>query len=146
MTNSLIVQPLGIAHVRLTVTDIVRSRAFYVAAFGAEPAADFSAQVDDPEVQADPARLFGGCMFALGDQIVGLRPAAPAGDAFSSTRVGLDHLSLRVGSLDDLHTTEQRLAAAGIDHGEVKELTDFGLAILSFQDPDDINLELTAAL
>ncbi|WP_235347128.1 hypothetical protein [Brevibacterium sp. UCMA 11754] len=35
---------------------------------------------------------------------------------------------------------------AGIEHGEVTDLTDVGLAILSFQDPDDINVELTAPL
>jgi glyoxylase I family protein len=31
-------------------------------------------------------------------------------------------------------------------HGEVRDLADAGIAILSFQDPDDINVELTAAL
>jgi glyoxylase I family protein len=146
MTDALIVQPLGIAHVRLTVTDIARSRSFYVAAFGADPVMDYSEQSDDPSVRADPARLFGGCMFALGDQILGLRPAASTGDTFSSARVGLDHISLRVPALDDLHTAAERLTSAGIEHGEVNELSAFGLAILSFQDPDDINLELTAAL
>ena len=32
------------------------------------------------------------------------------------------------------------------EHGEVTELAGFGIAILSVQDPDDINLELTAPL
>ena len=31
-------------------------------------------------------------------------------------------------------------------HGEIIDLTDAGIAILSFQDPDDINIELTAPL
>jgi glyoxylase I family protein len=35
---------------------------------------------------------------------------------------------------------------AGIEHGEVTDLEDAGMAILSFQDPDDINVELTAPL
>jgi len=34
----------------------------------------------------------------------------------------------------------------GVKHGEVKDQADAGIAILSFQDPDDINVELTAAL
>ena len=38
------------------------------------------------------------------------------------------------------------LTEAGIEHGEVIDLADAGLAILSFQDPDDINVELTAPL
>lgn len=38
------------------------------------------------------------------------------------------------------------LSDAGIEHGEVTDLDDAGIAILSFQDPDDINVELTAPL
>jgi glyoxylase I family protein len=85
-------------------------------------------------------------MFTLGSQVLGLRPAAPIGDTFSSTRVGLDHISLQLGSMAELSATAQRLHEAAIEHDEVKKLTEFGLAILSFQDPDDINLELTAQI
>ena len=38
------------------------------------------------------------------------------------------------------------LEEAGIEHGEINDMPDAGLAILSFQDPDDINVELTAPL
>jgi glyoxylase I family protein len=141
-----IARPAGISHVRLTVTDIARSKAFYRRALGTDPAKDFSDQVDDPAARDDPRRLFGGCMFALGSQVLGLRPAAPTGDRFSSTRVGLDHISLQLGSIEELSAAADRLHEAGIVHGEVTELTEFGLAILSFQDPDDINLELTAPI
>ena len=113
---------------------------------GTAPAADFSDQAGDPDVSGDPDRLFGGCVFALGDQVLGLRPAAAAGDRFSSTRVGLDHVSLQLASVAELRAAEQRLSEAGIEHGELKELTDFGMAIVSFQDPDDINLELAAPI
>jgi glyoxylase I family protein len=136
----------GIAHVRLTVTDIDRSKSFYNSVFGAEPAFDFSAKASDPAVRDDPEQLFGGCVYALGDQILGLRPAAPSTDSFDSTRVGLDHVSLKLGSLDDLKAAAGRLHEAGSAHGDLKELTDFGMAIVSFQDPDDINLELSAPL
>ena len=60
--------------------------------------------------------------------------------------MGLDHLSLAVASSDELRAVASRLDAAGVHHGEVTELTGFGIAILSVQDPDDINLELTAPL
>ncbi len=43
----------------------------------------------------------------------------------------------------------ERPIAPGVlayDDGEVIELVDAGLAILSFQDPDDINIELTGPL
>ena len=146
MNGEAIARPGGIGHVRLTVTDIARSKAFYERALGTAPAQDFSDQAGDPDVSADPDRLFGGCVFALGDQVLGLRPAAAAGDRFSSIRVGLDHVSLQLASVAELRAAEQRLSEAGIEHGELRELTDFGMAIVSFQDPDDINLELAAPL
>ena len=145
-TSEPLARPGAIHHVRLTVTDIARSKDFYARLLGTGPAADFSDQAADPAVQEDPARLYGGCVFAVGEQLLGLRPVAAAGDRFRSTRVGLDHLSLAVASSDELRAVASRLDAAGVHHGEVTELTGFGIAILSVQDPDDINLELTAPL
>jgi glyoxylase I family protein len=145
-TSEPLAQPGAIHHVRLTVTDIARSKDFYARLLGTGPAADFSDQAADPAVREDPARLYGGCVFAVGEQLLGLRPVAAAGDRFRSTRVGLDHLSLAVASSDELRAVASRLDAAGVHHGDVTELTGFGIAILSVQDPDDINLELTAPL
>ena len=139
-----IIDPQGFSHVRLTVTDIHRSKAFYERLLGMPPGSDFSDQIDDPTVRDDPWRTYGGCSFRFQGQTLGLRPVAPAGDRFDPDRVGLDHLSLRVRSVDDLHRAVERLDAAGITHGEVTDLEPFGLVILSLQDPDDINLELAA--
>ena len=139
-----IVDPQGFAHVRLTVTDIRRSKAFYERLLGTPPGSDFSDQIDDPTVHDDPWRTYGGCSFTFHGQTLGLRPVAVAGDRFDPDRVGLDHLSLRVRSVDDLHRAVERLDAAGIEHGEVTDLEPFGVVVLSLQDPDDINLELTA--
>lgn len=136
----------GIGHVRLTVTDIARSKEFYSRLVGAAPAMDFSDQIEEAGITDDPERLYGGCVFAVGDQFLGLRPVGTATDRFDSTRVGLDHVSLAVGSVDDLAAAASRLAAAGVPHGKVTELSDAGMSILSLQDPDDVNVELTAAL
>lgn len=134
------VNPVGLHHVRLTVTDIARSKAFYTALLGSEPVLDESAHVDEPGVRESQERFFGGCVFAVGDQILGLRPVAEPGDRFSSTRVGLDHVGLQVASRTDLDKAVERLDADGVEHGEI---TDIGtMWILSVQDPDDINLEL----
>jgi glyoxylase I family protein len=146
MTETPLAQPQAIHHVRLTVTDIGRSKAFYRRLLGADPAVDFSDHVDEPGVREDPKRVYGGCVFPVGEQLLGLRPVAATGDVFVSTRVGLDHLSLAVGSVEDLRAAAARLEEAGIEHGEVTELDGMGLAILSVQDPDDINLELSAPL
>ena len=139
-----IVKPLGLAHVRVTVTDIHRSKAFYSRLFGMPPGRDFSDAAGDPTVRTDPWRTYGGCSFTFHGQTLGLRPVAPQGDRFDPDRVGLDHLSLRVGSPDELHAAAARLAEAGVEHGEVTDLPPFGLVILSLQDPDGINLELAA--
>ena len=143
-TNA-IVNPTGFSHVRLTVTDIQRSKAFYQTLLGPDLAFDFSDRVDEPGVREDPAQLYGGCGFALGSQLLGLRPVADAGDSFRSTRVGLDHVSLNLASMDELKTAIGRLDDAGIEHGELIDLGEMGMAIVSVQDPDDINLELSAA-
>lgn len=142
--NEPIVRPLGFSHVRLTVTDIRRSKDFYQRLFGMPPASDFSDQIDDPTIHDDPDRTYGGCSFRFAGQTLGLRPVAKPGDRFDPNRVGLDHLSLRVESVDDLQRAVERLDEAGVEHGEVTDLPAFGLVILSLQDPDDINLELAA--
>ena len=134
------VVPSGINHLRLTVTDIERSKAFYTTLLGREPVIDFSADVDQPGVRQDQSRFFGGVVYSFGDQVLGLRPVAEAGDTFSSTRVGLDHVGLQVGSRNDLDLAAERLSADGVPHGEVIDLGP--MVILSLQDPDDINLEL----
>ncbi|GAA0958158.1 VOC family protein [Frigoribacterium faeni] len=139
-----IFQPRGISHVRLTVTDIRRSKAFYQQLFGMPPGSDFSDQIDDPTIHDDPQRTYGGCSFTFGGQTMGLRPVAPRGDRFDPDRVGLDHLSFVVDTVDELHEAARRLSEAGIEHGDVTPIPAFGLVILSVQDPDDINLELAA--
>jgi glyoxylase I family protein len=134
------VVPRGINHLRLTVTDIGRSKAFYSTLLGRAPVIDESASVDEPGVREDQSRVYGGVVYSFGDQVLGLRPVAEAGDTFSSTRVGLDHVGLLVDSRADLEAAAERLSADGVPHGEI---TDLGsMVILSLQDPDDINLEL----
>ena len=45
--NDAIVTPLGFSHVRLTVTDIRRSKAFYEQLFGMPPGSDFSDEIGE---------------------------------------------------------------------------------------------------
>jgi glyoxylase I family protein len=140
------IETTGTHHIRLTVTDIARSRAFYQDVLGFPIAAESPGSPDDPAVRTDPMRLFGGVVFQAGGMLLGLRPVAAATDRFDSERVGLDHLSFAVPARDDLVAAAARLAEAGIEHGEITEMADFGIAILSFSDPDGIHLELTAPL
>ena len=140
-----LVDSSGYSHVRLTVTDIARSKAFYQQVFGWPLAIDASDAVDEPGVTASKEQFYGGAVFQTPQgTLFGLRPVGST--AFDSTRTGLDHISFAVASRADLEKAAEALTGAGIPHGEVTDLTDAGLAILSFQDPDDINVELTAPL
>jgi len=134
----------GIHHVRLTVTDIARSKQFYETVFGFSAAIDNSDKVGEPGVTEDPALFYGGTVFDLGGQLLGLRPVAQQGDTFDSTRTGLDHVSFQVPSVDDLEAAAERLDQAGVAHAEIRLLEEAGMKILAIQDPDDINLELCA--
>jgi hypothetical protein len=59
-------------------------------------------------------------------------------------RVGLDHLSFSVGSRDELAEAARLLEEHRIAHGPITDLPSFGIYILEFRDPDNIQLELTA--
>jgi glyoxylase I family protein len=133
----------GYAHVRLTVTDIERSKAFYDKVFGWTVAMDESANVNDPAVRNSPERIFGGVVYLTpSGTLFGLRPASS--DYFDPNRTGLDHVSFWVESRADLEEAEKALEEAGIEHGEVKDIGP--IAILSFSDPDGVQLELSAPL
>src|ERR1700739_340038 len=88
-------------HLRLTVTDIQRSRQFYTSLLGFQVAVESPLPGDPSEAEAFRI-LFGGWCTGRGDVVMGLRPMAPEGDRFDPDRVGLDHLSFSVASHDDL--------------------------------------------
>ena len=136
----------GTHHIRLTVTDIERSRRFYEEVLGFPVAAESSGDPTDPAVRTDPFALYGGIVFQANGMLLGLRPVAPATDRFDPDRVGLDHLSFSVDTRDDLVAAVARLDAAGVTHGQVTEMAQFGIAILAFDDPDGVQLELTAPI
>ena len=130
------------AHVRLTVTDIERSREFYESVFGFKVAFEAPPADADQAVKDELAFLFGGVIYSFGGGLLGLRPVAPAGDRHDEDRVGLDHLSFSVRSRADLVEAAELLDSLSIPHGEIK---DIGAGfILEFRDPDNIALELNA--
>lgn len=135
----------GYAHVRLTVTNIERSKKFYDEVFGWPVAIDASDSVNEPGVTESVEKFYGGVVYQTPQgTLFGLRPVGE--DSFDSTRTGLDHVSFAVADRAALEAAQKALHAAGIAHGEIVDLDDAGIAILSIQDPDDINLELTAPL
>jgi glyoxylase I family protein len=138
--------PAGdIHHLRLTVTDIGRSRAFYTGLLGFDVAVE-SPPADDPSAEETYKVLFGGIVMTRGNLLMGLRPVAPANDRFDDDRVGLDHLSFSVPDRDDLERAVSLFDENGVPHGEITALPSFGIYILPFRDPDNIQLELTAPI
>ncbi|KUI04441.1 VOC family protein [Mycobacterium sp. IS-3022] len=129
----------SIAHIRLTVTDIERSREFYEAVFGWRVLFELPEGAD--AATRDALRfLCGGVIYDLGGMLVGLRPAAT--DRFDEDRTGLDHLAFRLLSKDELDSAARHLDEVGVAHEPIK---DIGPSyILEFRDPDNIALELTA--
>jgi glyoxylase I family protein len=134
-----------IHHLRLTVTDLDRSRRFYTSLLGFDVAVE-SPPADDPSAEAMNKILFGGIVMIRGSLLMGLRPVAPAGDSFDEDRVGLDHLSFSVPSRDDLDQAVRLFDEQGVPHGEITGLPSFGIYVLPFRDPDNLQLELTAPM
>jgi glyoxylase I family protein len=136
---SMTISASSVSHVRLTVTDIERSRQFYESVFGWSAAMEVPKDADEA-TRERLAFLFGGVIYDIGEALIGLRPVA--NDQFEEDRVGLDHLCFKAGSKDELESAVKHLDDLGIAHEPIKDIG-VGL-ILEFRDPDNIALELMA--
>lgn len=131
----------GFSHVRLTVTDIARSKAFYDDVLGLPVAFELPADAD-AATREQMWWLFGGVVYQMPGGFFGLRPVAPGGDVFDENRAGLDHVSFTLASRADLDAAVARLDELGVAHSGIK---DIGLGcLLEFRDPDNIALEFWA--
>ncbi|MRH91533.1 VOC family protein [Nocardia sp. SYP-A9097] len=129
----------SIAHIRLTVQNIERSRAFYEKVFGWPVALEVPPDADD-ETRHQLGFLYGGVIYRMNQGLIGLRPAGA--DTFDENRTGLDHLAFTVGSLTELESAAAHLDSCGAVRENIK---DIGPSyILEFRDPDNIALELVA--
>ena len=124
----------GVHHFRLTVSDVDRAVAFY------SDVLSFRKLMD----------LNPGAFLSNGQVGLGIGPhhdpaRAIRGDRFDENRIGLDHLSFGVAGRADLEHAVRILDKRGIPHSEIRDLgSAFGIYILVFRDPDNIQLELTA--
>lgn len=130
----------GYSRVRVTVTDIARSRSFYDSAFGFPVAHELPADADEA-TREQLGFLFGGVIYQIPDGLFDLRPMASSGDRFDENRPGLDHVRFTVADRAAIDAAAE-LDKLGVTHEGVK---DIGAGyILEFRDPDDIALELNA--
>ena len=133
------IAPQAFAHIRLTVTNIERSRAFYDAVLGLPIAFEMPTEADEA-TREQFSFLFGGVIYKLGDALLGLRPVGS--DTFDEDRTGLDHLSFAVADRAALDRAIAVLEEMGVRHEGIKDI-EVGW-ILEFRDPDNIALELFA--
>jgi catechol 2,3-dioxygenase-like lactoylglutathione lyase family enzyme len=124
----------GRIEVNLTVRDPGRSAAWYSEVLGLEQRSDYTG--DDGQLRyvvlREPAS---GFILGLVGHATGL------GDLFKETSIGLDHLEFLVDARDDLDEWAERLDELGIPHSGVKHLDYTPNRMLTFRDPDNIQLE-----
>ena len=119
----------GIHHVKLTVSDLARSKKFYSKIPGFKVVAEYPDFV----------------MFGVGDANVGLttHDGKLSSDRFDELSVGLDHFAVKLASEVDLLEAIAFLDSVGIEHSGIKASSN-GVKIVVFRDPDNIQLEFAA--
>ena len=115
--------PVGpVHHLRLAVSDVRRSVAFYTEILGFQVAVDAPPPPDDENYEALVDSLQGGVILMHQGMFVGLRPVdeerANAADRFDPFRVGLDHLSFSVPSRADLDAATRSSMTAASNMGQ----------------------------
>ncbi|MGD2049821.1 MAG: VOC family protein [Chloroflexota bacterium] len=125
----------GVNHLTLTVTDVARSVEWYKDLLGFQVAVDLGER-----------KIMSNSSVLLAISPPPDPAKAIANDRFDENRVGLDHLSFNVGSRDELERALDLFDEKGVSHGEIKDLgPGLGIYVLAFRDPDNVQLELTAA-
>ena len=123
----------GVHHVRLIVSDTKRARDFYTKLLNFEVA-----------VELPPGYVLTNGNMLLGITLPWDESKAINDDHFSPHRIGLDHLSFAVSSRAELDKALVLFDRNGVVHGNINDLPAFGISVLSFDDPDGIQCELTA--
>ena len=121
----------GIHHVKLPVSDVTRSRAWYERVLGFETVIEF---VEDDEVQG-VALARDGCQPQIALRRDPVRARALA---------GFDPVALSVASSDDVRAWSAALDQAGQTHGGVVTGHRGGAVLVGLHDPDGIEIRLYA--
>jgi len=124
----------GRVEVNLTVRDPARSAAWYSELFGLEEMYDF--------VGVDARMRYVALVEPKSQLVICLiGHQENSGERFSEFHTGLDHLEFLVDRREDLDEWGVRLNRLGIPHSGVKEPAYTRNAMLTFRDPDNIQLE-----
>lgn len=124
----------GRIEVNLTVRDPVRSATWYAELLGMQRLYEFVSP-DDHMHYISLVEPESGLVLSL------VGHAANPGEPFQEVVTGLDHLEFMVESREELYEWAHRLDDLGIAHSGVKEPSYTQNAMLTFRDPDRIQLE-----
>jgi glyoxylase I family protein len=122
----------GVHHVTLRVSNLPRTKTFYVETLGFRPL------MDTPEL----------LLVLAGGTAIGFRAPTdqmPRGDAFSPHRIGVDHIALACSDEGELERVAKALEKAGVDNTGAKMDPTLGKRYVAFKDPDRIAWEFYMA-
>lgn len=122
---------VGVVYIALSVRDVRRSSDWYRRILGFELERENIGGASWPSDIDEVLLRHRASGFAIGL----LQHPTNDGEPFDERRTGLDHLEFEVASPDELRAWEARLDAAHVPHSGIKG------HILTFRDPDDIQLE-----
>jgi catechol 2,3-dioxygenase-like lactoylglutathione lyase family enzyme len=119
----------------LSVRDPKASAEWYARVFGFTTLREFS---------GPDGRVLDVCMLQpeTGIELCLVGHPANAGEAFDESRTGLDHLEFLVETREDLDAWATQLDQLGVPHSGVKVAPASKNAMVTFRDPDNIQLEL----
>jgi catechol 2,3-dioxygenase-like lactoylglutathione lyase family enzyme len=121
----------GLHHLGIRVTDLARSRRFYVDTLGFQPVLEFPGAAVIVNANGTLIGIRGGDAQTRPD------------DRFDPYRVGLDHLALGVEAAQ-LEALKAQLDAADVPNNGIEDDAALGARYISFYDPDGIAWELYA--
>ncbi|MCB9053089.1 MAG: VOC family protein [Lewinellaceae bacterium] len=128
MNRPIEIKTPGVHHIAIRVSDMARSKAFYIDKLG------FKAVLDQPELL-----IFFAGQTAIA--IKGPEGKVPGSDQFNPFRVGLDHIALACEDRSELERVAKALADNAIENTGIKLDGTLQKDYVAFKDPDRISWE-----
>ncbi len=131
--NGIMPNLTGEFSIDLTVLDVGRSALWYADLLGMETCREFRS--DDGSLVHVVLSHSSGLTFGL------IQHEVQSSSEFDERNVGLDHLEFIVPEVEDVYKWAERLDELKVPHSGVKEFEHTTGVMVTFRDPDNIQLE-----